>query len=131
MTESVQALERRRAGVLQQISKLGDFRPGCITTTQGKCGKPGCCCKEPDHPGHGPHWRVTYKVDGKTRTESLSDPSEIEKVREEIAEFRKFRQLSRKFVEVNTKICQSRAVESTGPEEKKRPKRSKQKLPGK
>ena len=125
MTESVPALERRRAEVVKQIAALGDLRPGSITATQGKCGKSNCCCREPDHPGHGPHWRVTYKVDGKTRTESLSDPARIEKVEDEIAEFRKFQQLSRDFVEVNTKICQTRWVGSTGPEEKKRRKQSK------
>jgi hypothetical protein len=31
-------LEKRRAEVLAEISSLGDFRPGSISTTRGRCG---------------------------------------------------------------------------------------------
>ena len=127
MTESLHSLERRRIEILEKVAALGDLRPGSLTTTQGKCGKSQCCCKEPDHPGHGPHWRVTYKADGRTRTESLSDPADIGKTGREIAEFRKFQRLSREFVEVNTRICRTRSAEPHGPEERKRQKRFKKK----
>jgi hypothetical protein len=128
MTESIQGLERRRNEIAQQIAGLGDFRPGSVTAIRKKCGKPNCCCVEEEHPGHGPHWRLTYKVEGKTYTESLTGDA-IRKAEGEIAEFRKFQQLSRDFVEVNTAICQQRVVESAGLQEKKRPKASKRKSP--
>jgi hypothetical protein len=124
MTESLQALERRRSAVLEKISALGDLRPGSLTATRGKCGKSECCCKQPDHPGHGPHWRITYKADGKTRTESLYEQAAIQKAEREIDEFRRFQQLSREFVDLSTQICRARGVETTEPEEKKRRKRS-------
>ena len=127
MTESLHRLERKRAEVLGEIAALGDLRPGSLTTTQGKCGKPHCCCKEPEHPGHGPHWRITYKAEGRTRTESLYDAAAIEKTEQEIAEFRRFQQLSREFVEANTRICQLRAVEPADAQEKKPQKRFKRK----
>src|SRR5437016_13021712 len=76
MPNSVHELERRRADIVQKIAGLGDLRPGSITTTQGKCGKPTCHCAEADHPGHGPHWRLTYKVEGRTRTQSLPSAQE-------------------------------------------------------
>jgi hypothetical protein len=42
-----------------------------------------------------------------------------------VAEFRRYRELSRALIEVNAQICQARPVEDTlSPEEKKRPKRS-------
>src|SRR3989442_15871722 len=72
MPNSVHELERRRADIVQKIAGLGDLRPGSITTTQGKCGKPTCHCAEADHPGHGPHWRLTYKVGGRTLTQRLA-----------------------------------------------------------
>ena len=77
MSQSLQALERKRAEVLHKIASLGDLRPGSLTTTQGKCGKADCCCKQPDHPGHGPHWRITYKVEGKTKSEGLYEEAAI------------------------------------------------------
>ena len=120
MTESLQALEHRRAVVLEKIASLGDLRPGSVTTTQGKCGKADCCCKQPGHAGHGPHWRITYKADGKTRTESLYEEAAIKKAEREIDEFRRFQQLSREFVDLSTRICRARPLEGQGPQEKKR-----------
>jgi len=126
MGETVQGLERRRNEIVQQIAGLGDLRPGCVTSIRKKCGKSNCCCVEADHPGHGPHWRLTYKSEGRTQTESLTGDA-IEKAEGEIAEFRRFQQFSREFVEVNTRLCRLRAVEGPAQQEKKRRKRSKRK----
>ena len=121
MTESLRVLERKRTAVVEKIAALGDLRPGSLTTTQGKCGKTVCCCKQPGHPGHGPHWRITYRAaDGKTRTESLYEGAAIKKAEREIDEFRRFQQLSREFVDLSAQICRARPLEATGPEEKKR-----------
>ena len=127
MSESLKALERKRAEVLQQMASLGDLRPGSLTTTQGKCGKAECCCKQPDHPGHGPHWRITYKVEGKTKSESLYEEAAIKKAEREIDEFRRFQQLSREFVDLSTRMCRARPAEAAEPQEKKRPTRSSKK----
>jgi hypothetical protein len=40
MPDSLADLEHRRAAIAQQISQLGDLRPGSITATSGRCGKP-------------------------------------------------------------------------------------------
>ncbi|MGH9658178.1 MAG: DUF6788 family protein [Bryobacteraceae bacterium] len=118
-------LERRRADLLTQISQLGDFRPGSITSTQGRCGNPNCHCHKPGQPGHGPNPRLTYKVESKTVTESFATPASQRKAEREVAEFRRYQELSRAFIEVNAQICRTRPVEDTlSPEEKKRPKRS-------
>ena len=127
MSESLQALERKRVEILQKIASLGDLRPGSLTTTQGKCGKAECCCRQPDHPGHGPHWRITYKVEGKTKSEGLYEDAAIKKAEREIDEFRRYQQLSREFVELSTRICRARPTETTGFQEKKRPRPSNRK----
>src|SRR5258708_25102594 len=101
MADSLQELEKRRANLLRQISQLGDFRPGSITTTQGRCGNPNCHCHKPDEPGHGPNLRLTYKVDGKTVSESFATAADQRKTEHEVAEFRRFQELSRAFIEVN------------------------------
>jgi hypothetical protein len=125
MPESLADLEQQRAAVLRQISELEDFRAGSITGTGGRCGNPGCHCHRPDDPGHRPHPRLTYKVNGKTVTESFATPAEQRKAEQEIEGFRRYRQLERSFVEVNEKICRARPVEDTlTPQEKKRRKRS-------
>ena len=123
--DSLPELEKRRAGVLAQISQLGDFRSGSITPTQGRCGNLNCHCHKPGEPGHGPNLRLTYKVGGKTLTESFATPAAQRKAQREVAEFRHYQELSRALIEVNAKICQARPAEDTlSTEEKKRPKRS-------
>lgn len=124
MPISLAQLEQERAALLQQIATLGDFRPGSITGTGGRCGNPGCHCHRANDPGHAPHPRLTYKVGGKTVTESFSTPAAQRKVEREIDAFRQWQQLSRSFVEINERICRMRPVEQTlTTEEKKRPKR--------
>ena len=126
MTESVSELERRRSRLAQQISQLGDLRPGSISSTSGRCGKPSCRCHQPGQAGHGPNLRLTYKVNGTTVSEALSNPAAVRKAEREVAEFRNFQHLSQEFVEVNAGICQQRPVEPEVPttQEKKRRKRS-------
>ena len=132
MADSLPQLEKHRADLLAQISQLADFRPGSITPTQGRCGNPNCHCHKPDEPGHGPNLRLTYKVEGKTVTESFATPASQRKAAREVAEFGRYRELSRAFVEVNAQICRARPLEDTlSPQEKKRPKRSVRKSPAK
>jgi len=123
MPLSLPDLAQRREVIAQQMGQLGDLRPGSVTGTSGRCGKPGCRCHQPGEPPQGPNFRLTYKVEGKTLSESLSTPAAIRKAEREVAEFRKFQELSRKFVETNTAICRLRPVEeepATEPEKKRR-----------
>jgi hypothetical protein len=83
----------------------GDFRPGSISATGGRCGNPNCHCHKPDDPGHGPNLRLTYKVRGKTVTGSFPSPAAQRKVEREIAGFRRYRELSRTLIETNENIA--------------------------
>lgn len=125
MPDSLDALEQQRVAILSRIVDLGDFRSGSITAISGRCGKPECRCHQPKQPGHGPNFRLTRKVDGKTVTESFSSAAELRKAQREVEAFHRFRELSRELLEVNEKICRARPVQETlTPQEKKRPKRS-------
>src|SRR5450759_4869253 len=89
MSKSLETLEQHRAQIVEQIVQLDDVRCGSITPTQGRCGKLNCRCHQPNQPGHGPNLRLTFKVEGKTVTESLPNPAAVNKAEREIAEFRK------------------------------------------
>ena len=123
MPESLPALEKDRSEVLLAIAHLGDLRPGSVVEVMGRCSKPNCHCSQPGDPGHGPHFRLTRKVKGKTVAETLASPAALRKAQREVAEFRKFQQLSAQLMEVNEAICQQRPVEeeeNLSPAEKKR-----------
>jgi hypothetical protein len=107
----LEELEQERTALLHQVSELGDFRRGSITTTSGTCGTPTCHCHRRNDPGHGPNFRLTFKVNGKTVTESISDPAVLRKVQKEVTEYHHFRDLSQSLVEVNEKICRLRPSE--------------------
>ena len=125
MPDSLSTLEQQRSGILTAIVQLGDFRSGSITAINGRCGKPSCHCHQPGQPGHGPNFRLTRKVDGKTVSESFSSAAELRKAQREVKAFHRFRQLSQDLLEVNERICRARPVEDAmSPEEKKRLKRS-------
>ena len=125
MSESLAALEQQRSSILTQILHLGDFRSGSITTISGRCGKPNCRCHLPNQPGHGPNFRLTRKVDGKTVSETFSTAAELRKAQRVVEDYHRFRQLSQELLVVNERICRARPREdSVSPQEKKRPKRS-------
>ena len=132
MPPSLPQLEQEKRDLLRAISELGDLRPGSITGIVRRCGKPTCHCAQPDDPGHGPNLRLSYKVQGKTISEALPTPVAVRKAEQEIAEFRKFHQLSHAFVQVSEQVCRLRPLEETlTPQEKKRPQRSSKRSPRK
>ena len=114
MPESLPALEKDRSEVLLAIAHLGDLRPGSVVEVMGRCSKPNCHCAQPGDPGHGPHFRLTRKIHGKTVAETLASPAALRKAQREVAEFRKFQQLSAQLVEINEAICRRRPVEEEG-----------------
>ncbi len=132
MPESLATLERQRNTILSEILQLGDFRSGSITAVSGRCGKASCRCHQPGQPAHGPNYRLTRKVNGKTVSETFASPAERRKAQREVEAFHRFRELSRQLLAVNEKICQLRPVDETlTPQEKKRRKRSNKKSPTK
>jgi hypothetical protein len=125
MADALPALEAQRSEIQQKISGLGDMRSGSITTTAGHCGNPGCHCRKEGDPGHGPFYRLTRKIRGKTVTETFATPLALRKAQGEVAEFHRFRELSQNLLDVNEKICRVRPVSDTlTTQEKKRRKRS-------
>jgi hypothetical protein len=117
MPESLAELEYRRSAIIARIVQLGDFRPGSITRTFGRCGKPNCRCHRPGQPGHGPHIRLTYKVRGKTISESLSTLLAQRAVERQVVRYRAFQRLAREFVEINIRICRLRPLDESTPKE--------------
>lgn len=108
MPTPLERLVQKRNALYQRLQNLGDFRPGTISVNFRKCGKKGCACARPSHPGHGPQylWNTTHG--GQSRAQNLRLGPELEKARREVENHRVFLQLCRDLVEVNEKICRLR-----------------------
>ena len=118
MSDPLAGLEKERAEVLKEISRIGDMRKGSITETYRCCGKPTCACQANDHGGHGPYFAFTTKVSGKTRTVQLRAGSRLDKFQREVDAYKQFRALSDKLIEVNGSICEARPEPAEAEEEK-------------
>ncbi len=102
-------LERRRAGLYDLISQVGDFRRGALNAVRRKCGKSNCVCAQPGHLGHGPQYNLTRHVAGKTVNTRFRPGPELQKVEREVAGHQRFLDLA-EVTEVNEAICALRPV---------------------
>jgi hypothetical protein len=104
-------LTRERAELYARLAALGDFRRGTVSETYRRCGKPNCVCATEGHPGHGPRMMWTRKQGAKTVGRQLR-PDEVDRVRAQIASWRRFVELTGEIVEVNEAICESRPAQA-------------------
>lgn len=106
------ALQLRLDQLHSQLASIGELRPGSLNERFLRCGKASCRCADPQHPGHGPYWSLTFKSGGKTVTRSVPHHA-LEQTRQQIAEYKRFRTLTAEFVEVSEQLCQARLTQST------------------
>lgn len=110
MKPILEELEQQRRKLCRQLAEVGDFRRGIISVNYRKCGKANCACVRAGHPGHGPQYLWNTTVGGQSRAANVRLGPELEKVQQEIENYRRFVGLTRELVEVNEKICQMRPV---------------------
>ena len=114
---TLEELERRRSEMLAEIEKLGDMRRGTLVERFLPCNKGDCHCTEAKSRGHGPKYSLTYKEKGKTKTEYIA-VDKVERVKEQLAEHRRFLSFSQELVNVNEQISRLRLF-SSGEDSKK------------
>ena len=111
MPETLEILEAKRERLYQQLRSLGDFRRGSISVNFRRCGKANCACAHGDHPGHGPQYLWHTTIAGKSCAQNLRLGPELEKVGQEVQNYRRFVAWSQELVKVNEQICQRRPVQ--------------------
>lgn len=111
-SDPISVLENKRFAILQQFMGLGDLRPGSISATVRRCGKPNCHCSQPNDPGHDPQLRLLRKVNGKSVAESFRNPAAFRKAQREVGEFHRLQGLTAELISLNEQICRLRPVES-------------------
>lgn len=104
----LEELEGRRLLLRSALVAVGDFRQGSLTERYRRCGKENCHCAAKNAPGHGPSWSVTRGVSGKTRTKVIPVGPDVARTREQIAEYKRFRELTRELTEINERICDAK-----------------------
>jgi len=121
MNAALRTLREKRDHLTASLAHLGDLRPGFLTARFRKCGKPNCRCAQEDSPGHGPSYSLTHRVAGKTVTQVIPRGVAVERAKEQIAEYRRFRNLVRELIAVSEQICSAQLREPEASEAKKKP----------
>ena len=110
-TTKPRQLQQRRDQIKVELADIGDLRPGSLVGRYRKCGKPNCHCADKDSAGHGPSWSLTRDVQGKTVTKIIP-ASAVVQTKEQIAECRRFRKLTRELVEISEQLCDAKLTAS-------------------
>ena len=116
---SLPLLEAKAQQLKSEIAHVGEMRPGSLVERYRRCGKPGCHCAKPDSPGHGPAYMVTREVEGKTITHAIPAGPAVERTRQQIEEFQRFKSLTRELVETSEQICEAHLAQPSEPDVKK------------
>ena len=110
MQPTVESLEQRKKDLCQQLASLGEFRRGTLSVNYRRCGKPNCACARPGHPGHGPQYLWNATIEGTSRAKNVALGPELEKIGQEVENYRRFQRWLEQWVEVNERLCQLRPM---------------------
>jgi hypothetical protein len=111
---SLERLEAKSADLKSGLARIGDMRPGSLIETYGKCGKPTCHCAKAGSRGHGPSWLLTRAVHGKTVSKRIPSGPAVEQSKQQVAEYQRFRDLTRELIEISDQICDLRLKDLEG-----------------
>jgi hypothetical protein len=99
------SLRLQRDQLTAAIAHIHDMRPGSLVPRFRKCGKSSCHCAKKGDKGHGPSYSLTHPVAGKTITHIIPTGPAVERTREQLDEYHRFRQLVQQLVTVSEQIC--------------------------
>ena len=91
---TVAAIERKIAKIKRDLAKLGDMRPGSLSAQTRSWG--------------GQYCQLSYTHQGKGRTEYVPK-QQRKKVERQIANYRRFRELTKQWVELAIELCKLKA----------------------
>jgi len=111
----LEVLQIKRDQLKERLAEIGDMRPGSLVERFRKCGKAACHCAEKDAPGHGPCYSLTRAVEGKTVTPIIPKGAAVERTRQQMAEYQRFRALVRELVALSEQICDAQIPSATAP----------------
>lgn len=99
-------MERRIEKIKQELASLGDMRPGSLSVQTRSWG--------------GQYCQLSYTHQGKGHTQYVPEEKR-EEVERQIATYRKFRDLTKEWVELGIKLCKLKTQGDTKPKRKTKP----------
>ena len=100
-------LERQIEKVKCDLAKLGDLRPGSLSTQYNVCGSPGCRCKASPPEKHGPYYQVSYTRKGKSSSKFVKK-KDLPAVRKQLKNHERLKLLIDQWVDLATELSNLR-----------------------
>lgn len=101
----LEVLVQQREQLKAELTKIGDMRPGSLVARFRKCGKAACRCAKKGAAGHGPSYSLTHPVRGKTVTRIIPAGPAVDRTRQQLDQYHRFRRLVQQLVSVSEQIC--------------------------
>src|SRR5437867_3718538 len=110
MAVSAESLEKRIQIIKQQISKLGDLRPGALSKQYNICGNPNCRCKAIPPVKHGPYYQISFTRHGKSSSQFVRE-EDLDEVQQQLENYRQLRQLVDEWITLSAELSSLRLRE--------------------
>ena len=110
MRQTIDALQKKRDKLLNELHNIEEFRRGTISVNYRKCGKSQCWCSREGAKGHGPQYLWSATIGGKSVAKSLKLGVELEKYIKETDGYKRFTTICQELVSVNEQLCEARPM---------------------
>ena len=100
-------LERQIEKVKLDLAKLGDLRPGSLSTQYNVCGSPGCRCKASPPEKHGPYYQVSYTRKGKSSSKFVKK-KDLPAIRKQLKNYERMKLLIDRWIDLATELSNLR-----------------------
>ena len=123
MALSTESLEKRIRNIKNQISELGDLRPGALSKQYNICGNSKCRCKADPPIKHGPYYQISFTRHGKSSSLFVRE-EDLDEVQQQLENYRQLRQLVDEWITLSAELSAMRLREKRqeSKDEIKRPK---------
>ena len=87
-------IEKRIERIKAELLKVGEMRPGSLSTQYNVCGVPNCRCKDPKDPKkHGPYNQLSYVRRGKSTTRFIRN-QQLKEVQKQVVQYKTWKELT-------------------------------------
>jgi len=101
-------MEQRVKKIKNQLSKIGEMRPGSMNKQFTVCGKSGCACQDPKEPKrHGPYYQLSYVHQGKSTTQFIQKEL-LPTVERQLKNFKMFKLLTTEWVDLALTVAKEK-----------------------